>query len=435
MESKVRKKYVGLIVLFYFLWTNCFNFYLLADKKNQLGEIRELVMLGITILLFPMILHSWKSKFLDSSISRLLLLAVFSAFTALVFWGQTPYYSVRAISSMMLPLAVFYILKKYNVSIREMMFAVVIVCIMHGIFQIIGMLTFPDVLFGNAGKEAIERSMGDMEKRGVLRLAVPGADFVPLTMFIVMVVAKKQKKLYLFLIPLTIVLLMRGTRTPFFITVLVCFCYYVQSLRRKWIAVAFLILSYLSFSALYESLLNSTADNVLVNYVQMSEQQLNNDEEDIRVQMSNFYLFDFNDGNILKVIFGNGIPSKSEYGNIITYMAENYSYYVVDVGFVEIFVYFGILGLVVYFSLLRNVINANVIDSCVFAKLGFYYFFIILPTNSMLLSNPLPVALIAYVIYRGQILAKASYRRKQTTSFLSIKSKIHKSKEICFYEK
>ena len=211
MESSVRKSYVGLIVLFYFLWTNCFNFYLLADKNIQIGEIRELVMLGITILLFPMIISSLQSKYLDSSVSRLIILALFTVFTALLFWGQTPYYSVRAISSVMLPLGVFYILKKYNVSIQEVIITIIILCIMHSILQIIGMLTFPNVVFGNAGEKAIERSMVDLEQRGVLRLAVPGTDFVPLVMFMVMVVAKQRKIMYLLLIPLSIILLMRGT--------------------------------------------------------------------------------------------------------------------------------------------------------------------------------------------------------------------------------
>lgn len=402
MESRVRKIYVGLIVLFYFLWTNCFNFYLLADKSIQLGEIRELVMLGITILLFPMITRSLQSKYLDSSMSHLIVLASFSVVTAQLFWGQTPYYSVRAISSVMLPLVVFYILMKYDVSIQEVIIAIIFLCILHGIFQIIGTLTFPNMIFGNAGKEAIERSVGDLENRGVLRLAVPGSDFVPLVMFMVMVVAKQRKKMYLLLIPLTIVLLMRGTRTPFFITMFVCFCYYMLSMKRKWIALVLLILSYVSFSTLYDSLLNSTADNVVVNYVKMSEQQLDNDEEDIRVRMAKFYILDFNEGNTLKDIFGNGIPSNSEYGKVVSRMSEVYHYYIVDVGLVEIFVYFGVLGIIVYFSLLRKVIKAEVLDSCIFAKLGIYYFFMILPTNSMLISNPLPVALIIYVLYKGQ---------------------------------
>lgn len=402
MVSRVRKKYIGLIVLFYFLWTNCFNFYLLDDKNNQLGEFREIVMLVITILLLPMIVKSLRSKYLDSSMSRLIMMAAFSLVTALFFWGQTPYYSVRAISSVMLPLVVFFVLMKYDVSVREIMIAIAILCIMHGLFQIIGTLTFPNVIFGNAGKEALERSMGDLETRGVLRLAVPGTDFVPLTMFMVMVAARKQKKMYLLLIPLAVVLLMRGTRTPFFITLLVCFCYYMINMKRKWIALILLVLSYVSFSALYDSLLNSTADNVVVNYVQMSEHQLDNDEDDIRVQMAKFYIFDFNEGNILKVIFGNGIPSHSEYGTVVNRLSEFKYYYIVDVGLVEIFVYFGIIGLIVYFSLLRNVIKADVTDSCMFAKLGIYYFFIILPTNSMLISNPLPVAFIMYVLYKGQ---------------------------------
>lgn len=398
----LKNKKVWLIVLFYTLWTNCFNFYLFSDLSIRLSEIKELVMLALTIGLYPLIKNSSKSVFVDSAVAYLIFMAVFSMVTALFFWGQSPYASLRAMSSLMFPLSFFFLLRKCRVEIDEMISAIIVLAVLHGVLQIIGALTFPYVIFGYAGKDAIERSLQDLNQRGVLRLAVPGADFIPLTMFSVMYFAKFKKKNYLFLLPLGIILLMRGTRTPFFIAIAVCLIYYFVSLKRKWLAILLFFFSSFLLSSLYNTLLNSNSDNALVNYVQLSNNQIENDDEDIRVSMANYYLSDFNKGNILKNILGNGIPGNSQLGNAVSKMSEFYSYWIVDVGFVEIFVYFGLLGFFVYFYLLRKVIKADVPKYCIFAKLGIYYFFIILPTNSMLLSNPIPVAMALYVIYRGE---------------------------------
>lgn len=393
------------IVLLYALWFNCFNFYIFADWAMTLGEIKEVILLFSTIVLFSSILKSTRSNQLDKNVSQLIFMSIFSILVAFAFWSQSFYSSLRAVCGTMFPLIVFFMMKRYQVPLESIKRAIVVICIIHGVLQVMGTITFPDHLFGFISDEAIERSLSDLENRGVLRLAIPGSDFVPMTIFIVMVLGNKSKTWYLLLIPLFVILLMRGTRTPFFFTSLICLLYYIMSIKRKFFAFIVGIFAYFLMNSLYENLLVSTDNNVIVNYVQMTHDQLesnNSGDEDVRVRMSKYYLFDFNKDNMLKNIFGNGIPGRGAYAEKTHYMSANFGYWVVDVGFVEIFVYFGIIGLLVYFSLLKKAVMNKCSDDGMFAKLAIIYYYLILPTNSMLISNPIPVAIALYSLYISQ---------------------------------
>ena len=404
--SFAKDKTAWAIVLFFALWFNCFNFYVFADWAMKLGEIKELIFLSITIVLFKSILISVKSKGIDRNVAQLLLMSIFSMFIAFAFWNQSAYSSLRAVCNTMFPLTTFFILKHYKVSLESIVKAIIIICVIHGLLQIIGTITFPNQLFGYVSEEAIERSLSDLEHRGVLRLAIPGSDFVPMTIFMVMVLGKKTKTWYLLLIPLFIILIMRGTRTPFFFTSLICLLYYIMGIKRKFLVFVAVLFAYVLLNTVYESLLASTDDNVIVNYVQMTHNQIesnNSGDEDIRVRMSKYYLFDFNKDNILKNVFGNGIPgNRGAYANKVNYMSANLGYWIVDVGLVEIFVYFGFVGLLIYFNLFRKAIMNKCSEAGMFAKLSIIYYYLILPTNSMLISNPIPVALALYTLYLSQ---------------------------------
>ena len=404
--NTIKDKATWSIVIAYALWYNLFNFYALSGWAMRLNEIKEVITLVITIALLGSLINSTKSRDLDKNVALLIFMSVFSMFVALLFWNQSLYSSLRVVCSTMFPLMTFFLLKHYNVTLNSIKKAIVLICILHGVLQIIGTITFPNHLFGYVNEEAIERSLIDLEKRGVLRLSIPGSDFVPMTIFMVMVLGRKIPKWYLLLIPLFLILLMRGTRTPFFFTSLICLFYYIMGIKRKIMVFLVGVTAYFALNLVYERLLDSTDDNALVNYVQMTHNQLeSNDtgEEDIRVRMAKFFLFDFNEDNIFRVVLGNGVPGQGTYGYKMRYYSNNYSYYVVDVGFVEIFTYFGLVGIVIYLLLFRKaVLITRISNNGMFAKLTILYFFLILPTNSMLISNPIPVAIALYALYISQ---------------------------------
>lgn len=128
-----------------------------------------------------------------------------------------------------------------------------------------------------------------------------------------------------------------------------------------------------------------------------------NEEDDIRIQMSTYYLTEFNNGNLLKSITGNGIPSgDSAYGKKRDYLMDAKRFFVEDVGFVQIFVWFGLIGLIVYAKLLVKAIKIPRQQNYTYGFLYIVYLFTILPTNSSLATSPIFLAIALYVLYLGE---------------------------------
>ena len=201
-------------------------------------------------------------------------------------------------------------------------------------------------------------------------------------------------------------LVLRGTRTPLIVTGLMCLLYYLKSIKSKIISISILVFAILSFNVVNEALLNSTSDNPIVKYVQLTSNQMeNNDskgEDDIRVQMSKYMLTELDANDPVCVFIGNGIPSGGRLQARLTALENNNSFWVVDVGLIVIFVYFGIVGLLIYLGLLIMIIRLKVDTKYYFAKLYLFYLYLILPTNCSLITlSSFMVALALYVLYLG----------------------------------
>ena len=181
-------------------------------------------------------------------------------------------------------------------------------------------------------------------------------------------------------------------------------------MKNKFFVIGLSVVLYIMSLAAFSLLLNSDSDNMIVKYIQMSNEQLENnkDEEDIRVQMAIYYMTEFNKGNILKSITGNGIPSgDSTYGKKRDYLMDTKLFFVEDVGFVQIFVWFGLIGLFMYAKLLVKAIKIPRKQNYTYGFLYVVYLFAILPTNCSLTTQPIFLAIALYVLYLGE---KDSYK-------------------------
>ena len=396
--------FIILFTLFYFVWDKCYNFYAFVDNLEY-DELKEVFTLGIFAYFIPYIINTKYNNPIAIWTKRLIGLYVFTIITSLLFWNQNIYSSIRALSSSFFVMVLFFVLDKNKISVHTICKTIIILFCLYSFFLIICNITFPNNIFGcTTSIDAMDKAMSELDSRGVIRFAIAGADFVPMVIFMILTHFKDKKRWYLLLFPLFIVMFMRGTRTPLFITMVICLLYYIFHLRNKIIAIILVVVIYLSISPLYFSIINSKSDDPFVKYIQLTTDQVDENDEDIRIEMSKYYLEKFNDGNILKIIFGNGVPgSGSPYANSVNKLSVNYGYWVVDVGLVEIFVYFGLTGLLLYTILFLKIFFSKVSNESLFAKLMILYFYMILPTNSMLLSNPIAVSITLYVLYKGYL--------------------------------
>lgn len=407
----IKKNAVIILIVLFCIWNSFFNLKYVV-QATWYAQISDIFTIGFIIYLFTEIIKRRSKYSIAFWLSFIVIMFLFSAIWSFVLRGQSIYGSLRAITSL-LPLAVFFFLSKYDIGNDSVIRSMIILCALTVFFQIVALVTFPNNVFGFS-PHLMEQAESVIEQRGVLRLGIPGQDFIVVMIFLVLTVSKHRKWLYLLLIPLFVMLLLRGTRTPLFVTAAICIVYYLWRIKHKFVTILLGIILFLALHLSYQYLMNPSSDGILANYVQMTSEQLENDDEDIRVEMSRYYFSQFND-NILETIFGNGVPfGKSDYGQEVIRLQDTHSYYIVDVGVTFIYVYFGIVGLIAYAMLLFSVIRTTVDEKYMFAKLYIFYSYLILPTNvSMLSLSPMIFALNLYLVYRGGMI---KFHKKYTRS-------------------
>lgn len=404
--SRYETKIVWVIVLFYCFYTQLFSSSFLINISAYKDMVIVVNLLTCAIFV-PYALKSHNDT-ISKQVWQLCLLFVFAMIWGWVYWNESIYYALKNLfrAQGTFTLFFYFILKRYNVSYKAVLKAILSITILYSLCYIIGILTYPDQLFGatlNFDDTVFEKSLED---RGVLRLFMQGADFIILAIFFFLINYKNKKIYYLFLIPLFVMLVIRGTRTPLIVASLICLVYYLKSLKSRFLAVLIFVFAVFSFNVANEALLNSNSDNPIVKYVQLTTNQIesnqNKGESDIRVQMATYMLTELNEENPICSLIGNGIPGMGEYNTKLTRLENNNSFWVVDVGFIVIFVYFGILGLILYTWLLIVIIKTRVDSKYEFAKFYLYYLYLILPTNCSLITlSSFMVAIALYLVYLG----------------------------------
>ena len=420
MKGFISRNKVAITIVLFCLLYQFFNCYYVI---NSIPKYTTIFSTGIAIIVF---IHIFKAIFyhnyadgLSRAVKMLLVMFLLSPVWAYIYWGQGMVRSIYAIfcpyaSSVML-LMFYFVFKKYELTMKQSMCIILIMSAIYSICHLIGLLTVPNSIFGfNVLSEDIETSLTrTMEARGVFRLAMPGADWVVFAIFALLTKFRNNKKYYILLVPLFVMLVLRGTRTPFFVTILVCLLYLVYIIKNKWLMAIGGLITILALIVTYDTLLEMKSDNPVVLYVQMTQEQVssNHETEDVRVEMTKYMFNEFNGNNVLAYITGNGVPSGVNlYANTMSRLSLDKGFFVVDVAFAEIFIYFGIVGLVLYFLLIWRVYKTKITDDCMYAKLFILYLVLIMPTNCAIVTTPFMFALALYIVSASN--KQLSYKTK-----------------------
>lgn len=409
MKAKLQKKEkiaIWCIILFYCFYTQFFS----ASFLLNITIYRDLVVVAnllICALFLPYAINS-HSDTVSKQVWYLCLLFTFGLLWGWLYWDEGLYTGLKTTfrAQGIFTLLFYFIYKRFQVSYEAVIKVIFSIACIYSLCYMIGVLTYPDQLFGaslNFDESVFEKNLED---RGVLRLFLQGADFIVLAIFYLLIRYKDKRICYLWLIPLFVMLVLRGTRTPLIVTGLMCLLYYLKSIKSKIVSISILVFAVLSFNVVNDALLNSTSDNSIVKYVQLTSNQMENNDskgvEDIRVQMSKYMLTELDANDPVCIFIGNGIPSGGRLQSRLTALENNNSFWVVDVGLIVIFVYFGIVGLLVYLGLLVMIIKLKVDTKYYFAKMYLFYLYLILPTNCSLITlSSFMVALALYILYLG----------------------------------
>lgn len=399
-RSSFNWKEISIVTLPFLVFNKFYGFRPIVESSLY-DQFLSILYLGLLCWVVPELFRTYRKKSIALTVRHIVYVFVGSIIVAYFISGQSVYGSLRAIGPS-LSICTFFLYLRNKISSKSIIQSFIILLVLYSIFYIISLLTFPNNIFGYS-ESLLERADFDIETRGIMRIGVPGADFVILAIFFVLNIGIKNKKYLIWLIPLFVLLIMRGTRTPLLITVLVSMFYIASKFKYKILIIIAAVLLYFSIPLIYDTFLNSKSDNIVVNYVKLTDKQLNEQEdEDIRVLMSKYYLFEYND-NLLQVIFGNGVPfGKSQYGKNVLKLQTTHSYHMNDVGYVQLFVQYGLIGVLLYLLLLYRVIRTNVDSKYEFAKMFVIYYFIVSVTGIYFVSNVMIMVFGLYLIEKNK---------------------------------
>ena len=119
-------------------------------------------------------------------------------------------------------------------------------------------------------------------------------------------------------------------------------------------------------------ILRSNIFNILLKETQSETADIKNN---VRILSSNYYLNYFSPDTFSR-IFGNGVPDDdSSYGTFCRYIEERFGFYVSDIGYLGLYVRFGLIAVLAYVILIYKTIKIKVPEEYLYCKYFLYFIF------------------------------------------------------------
>ena len=292
----------------------------------------------------------------------LLLIVIFvSTFMAKLTWGQTIVKSLFVIYPWAFLLLIFYFAKK-NYTIQEIYKSLTYFSYIFMLIQIIALL-LPFPIVGNID--------GELDvSRGVSRIRMGGVFYLHLWGFLNLGLYCKTyqpKYFYKYILVLIFVILSVSRQHILFYSLWGLGYLLLKLNYKKKIKLIFLSLIFAIF------IIPKTS--IYKNLVEVSQQQIQDDqssEGDVRRLAITYFLTEFPNTTVTK-IFGNcQYNMDSKYGQFIS---ELRIYFLSDIGFIGIYIYYGILGIVCFIMMYIYILRIKIPLQYIGLKLFMFYLF------------------------------------------------------------
>jgi hypothetical protein len=213
-------------------------------------------------------------------------------------------------------------------------------------FFLIQYVLYPTILFDSRISE----------DRGTIRVFIPGAAFAGLIFYLGLQKSfTTGNKIFLvFCLLFMIIPLLQGTRSSTLTTLLGAFIYILGSKRvkSKFLVSMMITAAVVIFFFLFNDL--------IMNLIQVSEDQANQEEEDIRIRATKFFLTDFNP-TTLNYFIGNGESHMmAPYGIKVAYYKTQFGFYQSDIGIIGNYVRFGVIYVLAVILIFRKFFTVKI---------------------------------------------------------------------------
>jgi hypothetical protein len=199
---------------------------------------------------------------------------------------------------------------------------------------------YPNIFFGGRASE----------DRGTIRIFIPGGSFAAfMYYYFLQKTFTTDKKIFaIYCIVLLGVPILQGTRSSIITQLLgtLIFILLSKQVKSKILASTLIFFSGILVFFIFQ--------DIIVNLIEVSKSQASQDDDDIRVKCTKFFLYEFPPTK-LNYLIGNGDPhGASSYGIKDFYYKTNFQFYRSDIGFIGEYITYGVLYVICVFLILRK---------------------------------------------------------------------------------
>ncbi|GAO31479.1 hypothetical protein [Geofilum rubicundum] len=402
---KIQLSTVNILAVFIFCLSS-FYFYEPFFFNDAILKVFYWFMLAIIFAFsFKYFLYTSEPYVFAASMRMLLLSMFISTLPALLFWGQSPVLTLRAMFPH-LGFVLYFFLIATKPSFKSMVSLVWVLACLYVIVYLFSLTKAPDVIFGSFA----DRGIGD--QRGLFRLFIPGRGFLFLSFFLAIsnyVCTKRSIWLWIS-IGLFLIIVAHVIRQYIFFSFFIAGFVLIRKVSI-WKKITFLLFGVVLSVYIYEY------SSVIQALFSLTELQVSGGQqtEDIRVTAYSYFFTEFSPG-LFSVIFGNGVPHEhSSYGYFYTQIVnDQMRLFMSDVGYAQIFAQFGLLGLVAVGVILFKSIFVKIPSKYLYLKLFLIFVFLSNVMSGYFLSNH-NIAAICIVLYMFEVSSQAQLISKKAT--------------------
>lgn len=386
----LKNKKINFIILWLFPIISYYGYLYVGFDQNIM---KFLYFISVPLLF----VYVWKqfasnnSSCISRGVRYLTLSICFSIFAALFFWDQPLIYGYR-VTSPFLAIIFYFFLKKGNFSFQNIELYIKVNAIIWFVLWLYAMSVAPQVVFGYD-------STAELEQRGIFRLSISGSIAIAVCYFYYLnkyVKTRKIINLFLFLLCFMGICL-QLSRQLIIISFIIGVVYLFKKIKVVWLfaIVLFVASQTLSFKASDDSILGS-----LLNLTERQYDDAKYGEGDgyVRLKTYNFLLTEYTK-NPIAVIVGNGVPHlDTSYGKYYKKLIDTEALYYSDAGYAEIYIFLGVVGLIIILWLFYQCLKLNIDDNYYWLKLFIVYMLLYNIASGAILSNFIYLSLALYLL-------------------------------------
>ena len=323
---------------------------------------------GISYLIFLFLLIYTSTEIFKKQNRLLMLLllnTVISMSMAMMVWGESLFGVFAAFHNYFL-LIVFFLLFKMRAKENEVEKALIILALIYVACWVIQVWKVPELIFG-VNRDA---NISDTEQRGFYRFFIPTKEHLPfLVLFLYEMFRRTKKIIFLILCPICFaIVILHVIRQMIFWSFLSIVLLLLYQNRKHWTKI--LVASMAVYGLSMFLIDNIPTLNLLF---EQTMTQVNNADDDIRLQCINFYWHE-STSNPLTFFFGNGLGSDGELWQF-TQKTMSKGYYESDIGYFALLFDFGLFGVLLYALLFVKIFKLKVDEKYQYLKFYLLYIY------------------------------------------------------------